>query len=176
MLLAAQDQKEMTTLKEALKRQFPMKELGVVQTYLGMEVTRNREKRELYLSQKQYITDLLHRFNQTDCREYATPLAVNHNLGLPTEEEASAAGHERFAELLRGIMYLMVCTRPDIAHAVSVLSRFIATGRHGPQHWKAALRLLGYLKGTAHYTLVLGGSFVCLEGHSDSSWADVLEL
>ena len=174
MLLAASNQAELRALKEALKRSFPMKELGEVQTYLGMEVTRNRAKRELYLSQKRYITDLLHRFGQTECKEHPTPLAVNHNLGLPTESEVAAPGHERYAELLGGIMYLMVCTRPDIAHAVSVLSRFIGTDRHGPQHWTAALRLLGYLKGTARHKLVLGGFNTCLEGHSDSSWADDL--
>jgi hypothetical protein len=172
MLLAAHDAEELKRLKQALKSKFPMKELGEVKTYLGMEVSRNRAKRELYLSQKRYVVDLLHRFEEMDCKEYPTPLAVNHSLGLPTESEASAPGHERYAELLGGIMYLMVCTRPDIAHAVSVLSRFIATGRHGPQHWKAALRLLGYLKATANYQLVLGGNASQLEGHSDSSWAD----
>ena len=75
-------------------------------------------------------------------------------------------------------MYLMVCTRPDIAHAVSVLARYVAPGRHGTTHWKAALRLLGYLKQTMHHRLVLGGSKVQLTGltgHSDSSWADVRE-
>ncbi len=72
-------------------------------------------------------------------------------------------------------MYLMVCTRPDIAHAVSVLSRFVAPGRHGAVHWKAALRLLAYLKGTAGYHLVLGGRGYQLRGHSDSSYADNTE-
>lgn len=69
-------------------------------------------------------------------------------------------------------MYLMVCTRPDIAHAVSVLSRYVAPGRHSAAHWAAALRVLGYLKGTAHYKLVLGGTSTDLVGYSDSSWAD----
>jgi len=172
MLLASADPNELKRIKEALKNAFPMKELGEVQTYLGMEVLRNRKKQELYLSQKNYVVDLLHRFDQGNCKEYATPLAVNHNLKPATESEAAQPGHERFAELLGGIMYLMVCTRPDIAHAVSVLSRFLATDRHGPQHWKAALRVLGYLKRTANYHLVLGGESARLEGHSDSSWAD----
>ena len=89
MLLAATDSEELNRLKQALKSKFPMKELGEVRTYLGMDVTRNRAKRELHLSQKRYVTDLLHRFDATNCKEYATPLAVNHNLGLPTEGEAA---------------------------------------------------------------------------------------
>lgn len=103
---------------------------------------------------------------------YATPLQVNHNLSLPQDGEEQVQDQDRFPELLGGIMYLMVCSRPDIAHAVSVLSRFVGTGRHGAAHWKAALRLLGYLKGTAHYRLVLGGATSELTGYSDSSWAD----
>jgi hypothetical protein len=107
-----------------------------------------------------------------DCKPAATPLQVNHGLNLPSPDEEQVPGQERFPELLGGIMYLMVCTRPDISHAVSVLSRFIAPGRHGAEHWKAALRLLSYLKGTAHYGLELGGHAIVLEGHADSSWAD----
>ena len=149
-----------------------MKDLGPVQTYLGMEVTRNRAKRELYLSQERYIHDILHRFQQTDCKTAETPLAVYHGLILPQPDEEPIPGQERYAELLGGIMYTMVSTRPDIAHAVSVLSRFIAEDRHGPTHWKAALRLLAYLKGTTHYKLVLGGTSSHLVGFSDSSWAD----
>ena len=172
LLLASEDPTELAALKQALKDRFPMKDLGPVQTYLGMEVTRNRAKRELYLSQERYIRDILHRFQQSDCKIAETPLAVNHGLILPQPDEEPIPGQERYAELLGGIMYTMVSTRPDIAHAVSVLSRFIAQDRHGPIHWKAALRLLAYLKGTAHYKLVLGGTSSHLVGFSDSSWAD----
>ena len=93
-------------------------------------------------------------------------------MSLPKEGEDTVPDQDRYPELLGGIMYLMVCTRPDIAHAVSVLSRFVAPGRHGAKHWTAALRLLAYLKGTANYRLGLGGSGGTLQGHSDSSWAD----
>ena len=172
MLLASEDPAELAALKHALKNLFPMKDLGSVKTYLGMDVTRDRDKRELYLSQERYIHDLLHRFQFTDCKAADTPLAVNHGLNLPKPDEEPIPGQERYAELLGGIMYTMVSTRPDIAHAVSVLSRFIADGRHGATHWKAALRLLSYLKGTAKYKLVLGGTSTDLVGFSDSSWAD----
>lgn len=103
---------------------------------------------------------------------YSTPLQVNHGLTLPQDGDEQLPDQDRFPELLRGIMYLMVCTRPDIAHAVSVLARFVGPGRHGAAHWRAALRLLGYLKGTAHYRLTLGDDKGVLVGYSGSSWAD----
>jgi hypothetical protein len=137
-----------------------------------MDLLRNRDEKTIMLSQEKYVQELVARFGMQDCKPAATPLQVNHGLKLPSTSEERVPGQERFPELLGGIMYLMVCTRPDISHAVSVLSRFIATERHGAEHWKAALRLLAYLKGTAHYALELGGKTAILEGHADSSWAD----
>ena len=172
LLLAAQQGKDLAILKQQLQEHFPMKDLGEVSAYLGMEVTRDRANRRIYLSQERYVGELVAKFNQENSKSVTTPLQVNHGLCLPLEGEETVLDQERFPELLGGIMYLMVCTRPDIAHAVSVLSRFIAPGRHGAKHWNAALRLLAYLKETAGHALCLGGETITLEGHSDSSWAD----
>ena len=115
---------------------------------------------------------MLKKFGQEDAKEYNTPLQVNHNLIVAQEGDDQHPDQDRFPELVGSIMYLMVCSRPDIAHAVSALSRFVAPGRHAAAHWKAALRLLGYLKATAQYKLVLGGSTSELVGYSDNSRAD----
>ena len=72
-------------------------------------------------------------------------------------------------------MYAMMCTRPDLAFPVSVLSRFVGPGRHDASHWAAAQRVLRYLCGTSDYGLTLGGvTSSSLIGFSDSSWADIL--
>lgn len=172
LLMACKDPQELSFLKDELKKHFPMKDLGEVSTYLGMELHRDREAKTISLSQKKYVEELVAKFGLQETKPAPTPIQVNHGLSLPQEGEEVHPDQDRFAELLGGIMYLMVCTRPDIAHAVSVLSRFIAPGRNGAQHWKAALRLLSYLKGTADYALQLGGRIAVLQGHSDSSWAD----
>ena len=174
LLIMSQSLPALQKLKEALKKAFPMKDLGEVTSYLGMDISRDWSTKHIFLSQRKQIDSLLARFGGSDIKTYETPLAVNHGLTLPSDKEAPHVDQERFPELLGGIMYLMVCTRPDIAHAVSVLSRFIATGRHGPTHWRAASRLLGYLKHTADYKLTLGGKITMLTGFSDSSWADNL--
>ncbi|XP_062108868.1 secreted RxLR effector protein 161-like [Humulus lupulus] len=51
-----------------------------------------------------------------------------------------------YAMALGCSMYIMVITRPDIAHALSILSRFISNP--GLEHWNALQWLLRYLKGT----------------------------
>ncbi|CAI7857584.1 unnamed protein product [Closterium sp. NIES-53] len=70
-------------------------------------------------------------------------------------------------------MYLMTCTRPDLAYPLSILARYVAPGRHRPEHMAAAKRVLRYLCSTSGMGLVLGGrSPVVLTWHADASWAD----
>ncbi|CAI7759545.1 unnamed protein product [Closterium sp. NIES-53] len=70
-------------------------------------------------------------------------------------------------------MYLMSCTRPDLAYPLSLLARYVAPGRHRKVHWDAAKRVLRYLCSTSGMGLVLGGRGpVVLTGHVDASWAD----
>ncbi|CAI7917648.1 unnamed protein product [Closterium sp. NIES-53] len=73
-------------------------------------------------------------------------------------------------------MYLMTCTRPDLAFPLSVLSRVVATGRHRPVYWTAAVRVAKYLATTSGMGLFLGGRQpVVLIGHCNSSYADDVE-
>ncbi|CAI7754490.1 unnamed protein product [Closterium sp. NIES-53] len=70
-------------------------------------------------------------------------------------------------------MYLMTCTRPDLAYPLSILARYVAPGRHRPEHLAAAKRVLPYLCSTSGLGLLLGGRRpVVLTGHADASWAD----
>ncbi|CAI7795659.1 unnamed protein product [Closterium sp. NIES-53] len=74
-------------------------------------------------------------------------------------------------------MYLMTCTRPDLAYPLSLLARYVAPGRHRKVHWDVAKRVLRYLCSTSGMGLVLGGRarFV-LTGHADASWVDDLAM
>ncbi|GKC60480.1 retrotransposon protein, putative, ty1-copia subclass [Tanacetum coccineum] len=70
------------------------------------------------------------------------------------------------------LMYLMVCTRPDIAYVVSIVSRYLANP--GKNHWEAVKWILKYLKGTADVGLVYGrdqGKHVDVDGFVDADYA-----
>ncbi|CAI7916298.1 unnamed protein product, partial [Closterium sp. NIES-53] len=72
-------------------------------------------------------------------------------------------------------MYLMTCTRPDLAYPLSIFARYVAPGRHRLEHMAAAKKVLRYLCSTSGLGLVLGGrSPVFLTGHADASWVDDL--
>ncbi|CAI7784408.1 unnamed protein product [Closterium sp. NIES-53] len=81
-----------------------------------------------------------------------------------------------YPELVGCLMYLMTCTRLDLAYPLSVLAGFVAPGRHRPSHWYATKRVAKYVASTSGMGLVLGGRQpVTLTGLSDSSWADDAE-
>ena len=78
---------------------------------------------------------------------------------MPQMEYASAIGC---------LMYLMQCTRPDIAFAVSKMSRF--TSNPNDEHWKAITRIFEYLLKTKNLGLHYGKFPAVLEGYTDASW------
>ncbi|CAI7887417.1 unnamed protein product [Closterium sp. NIES-53] len=78
-----------------------------------------------------------------------------------------------YPELVGCLMYLMTCTRPDLAYPLSLLPRYVAPVRHRKVHWDAAMRVLRYLCSTSGMGLVLGGRGpVVLTSHADVSWVD----
>ncbi|CAI7834843.1 unnamed protein product [Closterium sp. NIES-53] len=78
-----------------------------------------------------------------------------------------------YPQLVGCLMYLMTCTRPDLAYPLSLLARYVTPGRHRKVHRDAAKRALRYLCSTSGMGLVLGGRGpVVLTGHADASWVD----
>ena len=67
-----------------------------------------------------------------------------------------------YAAAVGSLMYAMVCTRPDIAHAVGVFSRYMANP--GKEHWKVVKWLLRYLRGTSSTSLCFSKGKVTLQG------------
>ncbi|CAI7932588.1 unnamed protein product, partial [Closterium sp. NIES-54] len=101
-----------------------------------------------------------------------TPLSTSHSLSAPPLDE-SVEPSGPFPELLGCLMYLMTCTRPDLAYPLSLLARYVAPGRHRKVHWDAAKRVLRYLCSTSGMGLVLGGQGpVVLTGHADATRVD----
>ncbi|CAI7789206.1 unnamed protein product [Closterium sp. NIES-54] len=89
----------------------------------------------------------------------------------PSDESIEPSGP--YLELMGCLMYLMTCTRPDLAYPLCLLARNMAPGRHRKVHWDAAKRVLHYLCSTSGMGLVFGGRVpVVLTGHTDATWVD----
>ncbi|CAI7871950.1 unnamed protein product [Closterium sp. NIES-53] len=115
---------------------------------------------------------VLQRFGFQYSSPQPTPLPTGHSLSAPPSDESVELSGP-YLELMGCLMYLMTCTRPDLAYPLSLLARYVAPGRHQEVHWDAAKRVLRYLCSTSGMGRVLGGQgSVVLTGHSDASCAD----
>jgi len=70
-----------------------------------------------------------------------------------------------YASAIESLMYTMVCTRPDIAHSVGVVSMYMSNP--GKQHWEAVKWILRYLRGTSDMSLCFTGANLKLQGYVD---------
>ncbi|CAI7863943.1 unnamed protein product [Closterium sp. NIES-53] len=161
-------------VKSELQKRHTCTDLGELRSYLGLQITRDRARRTITLTESHMVQQVLQRFDFTYSLPQATPLSTRHSLSaLPSDESVEPSGP--YPELVGCLMYLITCTRPDLAYPLSILARYVASGRHRPEHMAAAKRVLRYLCSTSGLGLVLGGrSRVVITGHADASWVDDL--
>lgn len=126
-LLVVGEPDDVERCKKELAEEFDMKDLGEVSWLLGVEVTRFRD--QFQLSQHKYVNDVLERFGMINCRPIATPMTPGEHLTQDGSASGGGALDEEGSRVYRSavgsLMYLAVGTRPDIAAAVSVVSRFM---------------------------------------------------
>lgn len=143
--------------KAALGAKFPLKDLGDCEWILQMKVTRDRTAGTLNLSQEQYLSDVLERFQMTDCRSavnpnFVTDLSNSYYMSqdLPVHY-LDAEEHALFRSIIGSLMYAANCTRPDLAYTCGALSRHLA--QPTALHLTAAKHVLRYVKGTLDHCL-----------------------
>ncbi|KAL0367632.1 UNVERIFIED_CONTAM: Retrovirus-related Pol polyprotein from transposon TNT 1-94 [Sesamum radiatum] len=119
----------------------------------------------LALSQSHYIENILKKFKAYDSPPAKTPVDLNLHLA---KNKGESEGQIEYSRIIGSLMYIMNCTRPDIAYAVNKLSRF--TSNPSKNHWKGLIRVLRYLKYTSNYGLHYTRYPAVLEGYSDANW------
>jgi hypothetical protein len=124
LLITRKDRKEIDALKQALNHRFKMSDLGLVNFYLDMTVTRDRTNRTLRLGQQAYLTKVLRDFGMEYCKAAATPMDANGSNLVPAPKDYMASQSEikDYQRAIRSLMYAMLGSRPDIDFAVSMVS------------------------------------------------------
>lgn len=157
-------------LLHLLEKAYNVKNLGALKNCLGMKVTRDRSKGILTLDQSEYIKKLLLRFGMINCKHVSTPMTVDCKL-LKSDNNTLRNDVYQYRQLIGSLMYLSVCTRPDITFACSQLSQF--NNSFDNSHWLAAKRILRYLAGTINYGLCFTkGDNFDLTAYADADWAN----
>ena len=111
-----------------------MKDLGKVRRILGMEIERDRVKGRVSLNQKGYLQKLLQKFNICDdAKTVSVPLAPHFKLSAKmspkTVEDREYMKNVPYARAVCSLMYVMVCMRPNLSQAVSMVSRHACSGQ-----------------------------------------------
>ncbi|KAL2254482.1 UNVERIFIED_CONTAM: Retrovirus-related Pol polyprotein from transposon TNT 1-94 [Sesamum indicum] len=176
MLITSPSLNLIESLQNDLSNNFEMKNLGDAKKILGMDIHRNRKRFSILLNQKSYIHSVLKRFSMENSKPTSVPLAAHFQLSKDqcpkTSSEKDKMSKIPYSNVIGSIMFLMVCTRPDIAYAISCLSRYMSNP--GPPHWEALKWLLRYLRGTDNIGINFSKFSVSVNliGYVDSNYAN----
>jgi hypothetical protein len=171
LILGAMDLERLTSVKEALSNEFRMKDLGEATYILGMKI--ERTKNSIFLSQEHYARGILKRFGMAECNGVNTPMLSGTVLEFNNLElEKSRGVHENvpYREAVGSLMYLMTCTRPDLATSVSMVSSYLEAPR--VHHWATVKRIFRYVSKTINYGVLFNRKEDwTIAGYSDADWA-----
>ena len=146
-----------------------------------MEIIRDRKNKRLFLTQSTYLKKVVQKFNMHEAKEVSIPLGQHFKLSAEqspyTPEEVNDMASIPYSNGVESIMYSMVCSRLDLAHAINVVSKFMANP--GRVHWEALKWLLRYIKGSVNLCLVFGKQEISsnkLVGYIDANFVGNIDI
>ena len=169
ILLFSNNSEMLKREKLALAKRFDVEDLGELHYVLGMCVKRNRGLRTLSISQTKYLEGILKKFNVDKCKPVSTPLEAGRKFESLSEDDKPVDA-KLFQMAIGCLTYAATISRPDLAAAVGVLSKFMA--KPGKEHWQGIKRILRYVQGNLNYGLVFSTEGIdhTLTGYSDANW------
>ncbi|XP_042501422.1 uncharacterized mitochondrial protein AtMg00810-like [Macadamia integrifolia] len=155
---------DISYLQAQLAKSFQIKDLGPLQYFLRVEVSRSANG--IFLSQWKYALDILTDMGMMGCHPSPSPMEQHLKLNFPDGELLSDPAP--YLRLIGRLLYLTF-TRPDLSYSVQVLSQFMQYPRS--PHLDAAMRVLRYLKQSPGQGIFLSArSSIQLCAFSDSDW------
>ncbi|GKC84348.1 retrovirus-related pol polyprotein from transposon TNT 1-94 [Tanacetum coccineum] len=125
MLITCKSKAKIGSTKSLLKKEFDMKELGEAKKILSMEIVRDRSHKIMTVLQSGYVFKILNKFRIDNGKSVQMPLGGHFKLSLkdcPVRDcDVERMSKVPYANVVWSLIYLMVCMRPDIAYAVSLV-------------------------------------------------------
>jgi hypothetical protein len=150
--------------KNALSIRFEMTDMGNLNSFLGLQVDSDLVEGTVFISQARYINKMVENFGDQNLQVAVTPILSDWDLPKDTEPF-----HGPYLQALRSVMHCIISTRPDIAYAVGILSRYSSAPEM--KHWYMMQRLLGYLKYTKDFGILYKkDKNLCVIGYSDADF------
>ena len=151
-----------------LNETIPVKNLGDLKWYGGCRYPRDRKRGTLTKSQLCFAEELVKKFRVTSVQ--SVPPKVGVKLEDFHEDEETESWP--FRELVGGLMWLAISTRPDISNAVRSVARYCSAPK--AVHWKSALGVLAYINGTCGFNITYQRGTtvsISLEDFADADYA-----
>ncbi|GJR95972.1 ribonuclease H-like domain-containing protein, partial [Tanacetum coccineum] len=164
IILTASSTAFLQSIIATLHAEFSMTDLGLLNYFLGISVTRNTSG--MFLSQQKYASELLERAGMLTCNPCRTPVDTDSKLSADGDPVSDPTLYRSLA----GALQYLTFTRPDISYAVQQVCLYM----HDPRepHFSALKRILRYIRGTMPYGLQLFSSTTSsLVAYSDADWA-----
>jgi len=170
LLIITKSTSEMVELKQMIAAKFKSTDQGPVEFLLGLKITRDRERRKMWISQEANVNEIIKKFNLSHCKPSKTPVANGNKLKSTKGKELSTEMKSKpFRQAVGTLMYLMIGSRPDLVFAIANVSLHLSS--YEKEHWEAVKRVLRYVKGTGSHGLEYGGDSVKLSAYTDSDYA-----
>ncbi|CAI7828686.1 unnamed protein product [Closterium sp. NIES-53] len=128
LVFATADTEALILVKSELQKRHTCTNLGEMRSYLGLQITWDRARRTITITQSHMVHQVLQRFSFQFSSPQPTPLSTGHSLSAPPSDE-SVELSSPYPELVGCLMYLMTCTRPDLVYPLSLLARYVAPVR-----------------------------------------------
>jgi len=155
-----------------MQKHFNVKDEGELKSYLGINIERNRNQKLMFLSQPGKILNVIEEIGLKDSKPKSTPLSniiqLSKEMSPKTKEEIKEMENIPYRRIVGKLLHITK-TRPDIATAVSIVSKYNSC--YGMEHWKAVKRIVRYLNATRNYCLTIKPVGMILEGYADADWA-----
>ena len=172
IIIAASNKHVLNEVKTSLHKQFKMKDLGTLSSFLNIEFVCGQDYIEVH--QTKLIQQLLLRFDMTNCKPKSMPCEMASNK-LRDDDSVYLDEVKLYQSIIGSLIYIMTCTRPDICFAVTLLSQHL----HKPTqaHLNCARHVLRYLSGTQNSRLIYSrsDSKLLITGFSDSDWGNSMD-
>lgn len=171
-LIACKSQEVLEIIIEKLENAFDIT-IGDCSSFAGLQLSRNRVERSMFLHQSAYIQRTLEKFHMSNAKAVSVP--ADPHVVLQPAELCAELHNVPYREAVGSLMFLATVSRPDIAYAVNTASKFL--NRPGNIHWRAVKKIFAFLVGTKNVGIMYksGGSEPELMGYSDADYANDLE-
>ena len=174
MLLASKELTEVQMTIEDLAKEFDIKDMGDATVFVGMEIDRDIRAGTLRISQSRMAADIVSKYGLNDSKAKSIPLNPSTKLVKDTGNPLNC-NLFGYSELIGSLLYLAVCTRPDLSQAVGALARYSANPM--AEHWDGALGVVCYLASTISFgiTYTRNHDEQLVVGYCDADFAGDLD-